>query len=195
MPRIEIGVGAVIAAIAGLGFASYEAVSIALLLFGVALILQGVYQVYYRPNFRLDKRIKKWLERHYWTVTESSAPKDKFYFAVWAQDEAKRRVMISREKEMSRLLSFTAPIDLDSGVIQTIGTKLSTAEQQKLYQQLHLLLASMHLGYRTQIFTNMAVQHALPIDDSLSEHAVDLKAKEVVDGVIAARSMIEHSVA
>jgi hypothetical protein len=30
----------------------------------------------------------------------------------------------------------------------------------------------MHLGYNTGVFTNMAVQHALPIDEHLSEHAV-----------------------
>ena len=67
-------------------------------------------------------------------------------------------------------------------------------EQQKLYEQLHVLLASMHLAYKSEILTNMVVQHALPVDERLSEHMVDLKAKEVIDGVIAARSTIRRAV-
>lgn len=162
---------------------------------GETLIAHGVYDVYYKPNVRLDKTITRWLERHYWRVTpEQNAPGDKFYFAIWAQDPAKRKVMISREKLAKGVLAFTAPIELDDDTVSGIGNKLSTIEQQRLYEELHVFLASMHLGYSTGVFTNMAVQHALPIDEHLLEHAVDLKAKEVVDGVIAVRSMIRKAV-
>lgn len=195
MSRIGIGIGAVLAAIAGLGWGSFAPVNVALLVLGIFLIAHGVYDIYYRPNVRLDKTITRWLERHYWRVTaDQNAPGDKFYFAVWAQDGANRRIMISRDKEARGILAFTAPIELDSGTVLAIGTKLSTTEQQQLYEELHVLLASMHLGYNTGVITNMAVQHALPIDEHLSEHAVDLKAKEVVDGVIAVRSMIRKAV-
>lgn len=102
--------------------------------------------------------------------------------------------MIGRDREQKGILAFTAPIELDSDTVRGIGEKLSAIQQQKLYEELHVLLASMHLGYDTGVFTNMAVQHALPIDEHLSEHAVDLKAKEVVDGVIAVKSMIRRAV-
>ena len=143
----------------------------------------------------LDKTIKRWLERHYWKVTpDQDAPSEKFYFKVWAQDPSKRRVMISRDREQKNILAFTAPIELDAATARGIGDKLSAIQQQKLYLELHVLLASMHLGYNTGVFTNMAVQHRLPIDEHLSEHPVDLKAKEVVDGVIAVKSMIRKAV-
>lgn len=195
MARIEIGTGAVIAAIAGLGWASSAPVNVALLILGIFLILHGAYDVYYKPNVRLDRALTRWLERRYWKVTpEQNAPGDKFYFAIWAQDEAKRRVMISREKSAKGVLGFTAPIKLDDNTVRGIGTQLSSIQQQQLYEELHVLLASMHLGYNTEVLTNLALQHSLPIDEHLSEHAVDLKAKEVVDGVIAARSMIRKAV-
>lgn len=195
MPRIGIGAGAVIAAIAGLGWTSSAPINGFLLILGIFLIAHGAYGVYYKPNVSLDKTIKRWLERHYWKVTpDQNAPSEKFYFAVWAQDPSKRRVMISREREVNGILGFTAPIELDSDTVRGIGDKLSAIQQQKLYEELHVLLASMHLGYNTGVFTNMAVQHALPIDEHLSEHAVDLKAKEVVDGVIAVKSMIRKAV-
>ncbi len=109
MPRIGIGAGAVIAAIAGLGWTSSAPVNVSLLILGIFLIAHGTYHVYYKPNVRLDKALTKWLERHYWTVTpERDAPGDKFYFAIWARDEAKRRVMISREKPVKGLLAFSA---------------------------------------------------------------------------------------
>ena len=169
--------------------------NVSLLILGILLIAHGTYDVYYKPNVRLDMALTRWLERHYWTVTpERDAPGDKFYFAIWARDEAKRRVLISREREVNGILGFTAPIELDSDTVRGIGDKLSAIQQQKLYEELHVLLASMHLGYNTEIFTNMEVQHALPIDEHLSEHAVDLKAKEVVDGVIAVKSMIRKAV-
>ena len=166
-----------------------------MLALGVLLLGHGTYDVYYKPSVRLDRTIKRWLERHYWTVNpESDVPSDKFYFAIWARDQADRRIMISREKDSKGILGFAAPIDLDDDTIRKIGEKLSPVEQQQIYEELHILLASMHLGYNSEIFTNMAVEHALPIDDHLTEHMVDLKAKEVVDGVIVARSMVRRAV-
>ena len=170
-------------------------VNVALLILGIFLIGYGAYDVYYKPNVRLDKTLARWLERHYWMVTpEQNAPGEKFYFAIWAQDGAKRRVMISREKLTKGSLGFAAPIELDSDTVRRIGAKLSKDQQQQLYEELHILLASMQLGYNTEVFTKMAVEHSLPIDEHLSERAVDLKAKEVVNGVIAARSMIRKAV-
>jgi hypothetical protein len=194
VPRIEIGIGAVIAAIAGLGWGGFAPVNISLFIFGFALVVHGAYDVYYKPNARLDETLTRWLERHYWTVTRAeNVSGDKFYFAIWAQDEAKRRVMISREKSVKGLIAFTAPIELDKETVSAIGSKLSAAQQQQLYEDLHVLLASMHLGYNTAVLTNMTVQHALPINEHLSENEVDLKAKEVADGIAAARSMIRRA--
>ena len=195
VPRIAIGIGAVIAAIAGLGWASSVPVSVSVLFLGVFLVAHGTYDVYYKPNVRLDRTVKRWLERHYWTVNpESNVPADKFYFAIWARDPSDRRIMISREKATKGILGFAAPIDLDDDTVRKLGDRLSAVEQQKIYEELHILLASMHLGYNSEILTNMAVEHALPIDERLSEHTVDLKAKEVVDGVIAARSTVRKAV-
>ena len=195
MPRIGIGAGAVIAAIAGFGWTSSAPINGFLLILGIFLIAQGAYDQYYKPNVSLDRTIKRWLERHYWNVTpEQNAPSEKFYFAVWAQDPANRRVMITRDREMKGILAFTAPIVLDAATVGAIDTKLSATQQQQLREQLHVLLASMHLGYDAGVLTNMAVQHRLPIDEHLSEHTLDLKAKDVIDGVIAARSMIRIAV-
>ena len=102
--------------------------------------------------------------------------------------------MISREKATKGILGFAAPIDLDDDTIRKVGDKLSPVEQKKIYEELHVLLASMHLGYNSEIMTNMAVEHSLPIDEHLSEHTVDMKAKEVVDGIIAARSSVRRAV-
>ena len=122
MPRIGIGIGAVIAAIAGLGWASSAPANVSLLILGILLVVYGTYDVYYKPNVRLDKTITRWLERHYWTVTaEPDGPSDKFYFAIWARDEANRSVRISREKPDNRTLAFTAPIDLDEDTVREVG--------------------------------------------------------------------------
>lgn len=87
MPRIGIGAGAVIAAIAGLGWTSSAPINVFLLILGIFLIAHGAYHVYYKPNVSLDKTIKRWLERRYWNVTpDQNAPSEKFYFIVWAQD-------------------------------------------------------------------------------------------------------------
>ena len=59
MPRIAIGIGAVIAAIAGLGWASSVPVSVSVLILGVFLLAHGAYDVYYKPNVRLDKTLSK----------------------------------------------------------------------------------------------------------------------------------------
>ena len=195
MPRIGIGAGAVIAAIAGLGWTSSDPINGFLLILGIFLIAHGAYDVYYRPNVGLDKTIERWLERHYWKVSpDQNAPSEKFYFAVWVEDEARRRVMVSRDKEQKGILAFTAPIKLDDATVRAIDTKLSTIQQQQLREQLQVVLASMHLGFSTGALTKMWVQHSLPLDEHLAEHAVDLKAKEVADGVIAARSIIRIAV-
>ncbi len=40
----------------------------------------------------------------------------------------------------------------------------------------------------------LAVQHALPLNSQLSEHVVDLKAKEVINAVIGVRSLIRKAI-
>jgi hypothetical protein len=195
LPKVEIGIGAVIAAIAGLGWGSYAPVNVALLILGAVLVCQGTYTVYYRPNVRLDRTVKRWLERRYWRVSEDSdVPLDQFHFGFWVEDTGKRRVFVCREKEQRRILAFTAPVGLDVDTIDAIAKNFSTPDQQRLYEEVGLLLSTMHLGYISRDFRKITVQHGLPIDEELSEHSVDLKAKEVADGVIAVRCMIRKSV-
>ena len=40
----------------------------------------------------------------------------------------------------------------------------------------------------------LVVQHALPLDKQLSEHLVDLKAKEVINAVIGVRSLLRKAI-
>ncbi len=194
MARIAIGIGAIIAAVAGLGWGSSIPVSLGLLGLGGVLIANGGYEVYAKPNVCLDRTLKRWLERHDWTVTPADVPRDKFHFAVWAEDLSHRKVLISREKQVKSILAFSAPIELDSATVTAIGQNLSGPQQQRLNKELHVALASMHLGYSAGDLRNMAVQHALPIDDQLAEHAVDFKAKEVADGVIVARELCRKAI-
>jgi hypothetical protein len=195
MPRIEIGIGAIVAGAAGLGLGKYDVFQIVLLILGSLLIAHGAYDVYFKPNILLDKTVARWLSRHYWRVRiDIAATPANSYFAFWVQDDGGRRVMVSRERDVKNTLAFTAPIDLDPKVLALISAKLSTVEQQRLYEDIHVLLASMHLGYASSTFSRITIQHALPIDEQLSEQAVDLKAKEVANGVIAARSIITRAV-
>ena len=193
MTKIEIGIGAVIASAAGFAGAS-DVLNFLLLGFGVGLVLHGGYYVYIQPNFWLDKTLRRWLERRYWKVSAEEVDKGTFYFALWAEDDAGRKILVSRGRQQSRLLAFTANVALDQAIVHGIRTRLTPDEQQRLYQDLQVLLASMQLGYRIGDFTTIAVQDALPLDEQLSEHGVDLKAKAVSNGYAAARSLIGKAV-
>lgn len=197
MTRIGVGLTAFVAGVAGLGFASSVPLNLALLAIGVLLVIQGVYLSYYLPNVHLDKTLKRWLQRHYFHAIDDrmpSAQPDAFHFALWMSDEAGRKVMISREREAKGVLGFTAPVELDEETVRGIATKLSATQQQRLYEELHVLLATMNLAFRSRKFTSITVQGMLPVDDQVTEHTVSLKAVEVVNGVIAARSVIRKAV-
>jgi hypothetical protein len=192
MSRLEIGIGAIVAGLASM-FADSEALNVALLILGALLVIHGAYQVYVLPNLWLDKTLSRWLRRRNFRVESLKVDKKDFYFGVRASDDVGRSVLISREKNAKGILAFSAKVQLSQDTISRLS-RLRADVQQGLYLDIHILLASMQLSYDTTDFLHLAVQTAIPIDENLTEHSVDVTAKAVTLGYAATRSLIQKAV-
>jgi len=192
--KVEIGAGFLAAAIAAFISPGSDLLNIVLLTVGVVLLLLGGYDVYFKPNFWLDNTLKRWLKRRHWKIIDENFPKDTFYFGFWIEEaEHQRKIFVSRSKVDKGILAFSAQLSLDAPTLASIAN-LSPTENRRLHEELQILLASMLLGYIAADFAKAGIQHGLPIDDSLTEHEVDLKAKQISLSVAAARSLIRKTV-
>ena len=179
-------------ALAGFGLLGNLPANIVLIIIGISLILHGSYEVFFKPRAFLQKRLVKWLSRRNWKIRIERNPK--FYFIIWAEDDSHREVMISRDKKDKGILAFTALIHKDKSLLSKLD-RLTVTQRNQLLEDIRVFFATKDMGYVGAWWplNKLSVQHALPLDYQLSEHLVDLKAKEVVNAVIGVRSLIRKA--
>lgn len=197
MPKIEIGAGIALAVLGSFEFFGEAPVACGMLLFSIFLILHGSYDEFFKPWMFLEGRITHWLLERHWSVRQDEAAKSRFgfYFCICATDEGKRTVAITREKGSKNVLAFTAKVPVDDTWWAALG-RLSGRDQIRLVEEIRVMLATKSMGFDGLQWPldNLAVQTAQPLDHVLSEHKVDVTAKEVLHAVIAARSLIRRAI-
>jgi hypothetical protein len=194
MSKIEIGVGFVVAALAGFGLLQNIPTSIVLTIIGIGLIFHGSYEVFFKPHMFLERRLKRWLEVRHWSIR---IEKDQhFYFVIWAEDESHRKIAISRHRNDKGVLAFTALVNQTGKTWEPKLDVLTGKQRTQLIEDIRVFFASKDMGYdgADWPFDKLTVQSALPLDSQLSEHLVDLKAKEVVNAIIGVRSLIRRAI-
>ena len=70
------------------------------------------------------------------------------------------------------------------------------ASREVLIQDMRIFIATMRMGFGGLEWppNNLAIQHAIPIDNSLSAHTVDREAKAVLHAIFGTRSIIRKAV-
>ncbi len=193
MYKIEIGAGFVVSALGGSGILQSLPASVALLGIGILLMSHGCYEIFFKPRMFLRKRLVKWLLNRNWKVRlEKHAD---FYFIIWAEDDSGREVMIGRTRNDKGILAFTALIHQDNKLLSPLD-RLEANLRRQLIEDIKAFLAGKDMAYKGPFWpmNKLAVKHALPLDSQLTEHVIDLKAKEVVNAVIGVHSLIRKSI-
>lgn len=192
MSKIEIGVGFVLSALSGFGIFQNLYVNIAIACIGVALIFHGLYELAFKPYVFLDKRLAAWLKKRNWKTNIEK--KEPFYFIIWAEDDDGRKVAITKGKEDKGILAFSARIPVERDLLLALD-KLTQGQRRQLLEDIKVFFASKNMSYSGADWplTKLAVQGALPIDGQLSEHLIDLKAKEITMAIIGVRSLVRKA--
>jgi len=193
MYKIEIGAGFAVTALAGFGLLGSLPANIILMVIGIVLLFHGGYEVFFKPRILLQKRLMKWLLTRNWKIRIEKHPN--FYFIIWAEDDSHREVMISRPKEDSGIIAFTALVYREEKLFSKLE-KLGAVPQNQLVEDIRAFLAGKDMGYggASWPLNKLSVQHSLPLDSQLSEHLVDLKAKEVINTVIGVCSLTRKAI-
>lgn len=196
MPKIEIGAGFVLAALAGVGLQGSLSVTVILFICGIFLILHGGYEEYVKPRFRVDSRLSDWLQRRDWSVSIDS--ERAFNFVLWAQDESGRKVAITRiRRARNDVLAFTAKVGLDPAWLPKLEA-MAQPDRAKLIEDIRILFAAKRIGFNfpEPIWPpNVTIQTGLPLDNHLSQHLVDTTAKDMTHTMIGVRSLIRRAIA
>ena len=142
----------------------------------------------------IERRLKGWPKVRNWEIKVEENPK--FSFIIWAEDDSHREVAITRDKHDKGVLSFAARMHIDKEWEPKL-TKLTAGQRTRLIEDIHVFFAAKDVGYAGASWPldKLAVQGALPLDQQLSEHLVDLKAKEIINAVIGVRSLIRKAIA
>lgn len=194
MSKIEIGVGFLITALSGFDLLHSLFANAALIVIGILLIGHGAYDEWLGHKWRLRQRVTKWLVNRHWVLHIETSPS--LYFGLWATEpEGRYKLLISREKNAKGILAFSARVPLDE-TWEPHLVAMTENERQVLTNDLLVLVETMGFGHDkiTWPYKIATIQDALPVDAALSEHMVDLKAKAIVRGVIAARSIIRKAI-
>ena len=204
MPRIEIGAGLVLAALAPLGILGYIPVVVILLVFGVFLILHGSYEEFIKPHFHVEHRLKDWFLRRAWSVQTGQMPSLLFYLKLRSAS-SDHEVNVSREKETRTrgdFISFTGLVPLHpdwTGVLNDFTLR----EHQVLHSDIRIYLTGKDLSFKVTESPNdeihwplcVFVTTAIPQDHTLSQHSADMTAKSVELSMIGVRDVIRKAVA
>lgn len=193
MVRIQIALGFIVASIGGFGLLGSLPANIILACIGGILLLNGSYEAFFKPHVWLDGRLTKWLLARNWKVRKEK--RTGFYFIIWAEDESHRELAITRERNAKGVLAFTALVGIATDW-ECYLDSLTPRQRDQLVEDIRVFLASKDMSFDGALWplSKLSVQHALPLDSHLSEHSVDLKAKEVVNGVIGIRSLIRKAI-
>ncbi|MCH8994410.1 MAG: DUF2299 family protein [Chloroflexi bacterium] len=203
MPRIEIGAGIVLAAIAPFGFLGAIPVAVLLLAFGILLILHGGYEEWIKPRFRVDQRLNDWLQRRGWGVRIER--RSQFNFLLHITDEAGKQVVITRNKNARNdVLAFTGKVGIDPRWLPAFEA-MSETQRRRLIQEITIFLATKNIAFDLSDDplnsnapvrwppTSIVVQTALAQDHTLSQHSVDFAAKSIVHSMIGIRALIRKA--
>ncbi len=193
MYKIEIGAGFVVTALAGFNLLESLTANIILVVLGCSLILHGSYEVFFKPHMFLEKRIGNWLLSRHWIIRKEKNPQ--FDFIIWAEDNSHREVAITKSNGAKGILVFSASITKGKDWGSELA-RLTTSQRKQLIEDIIVFFTSKDIAYVGAIWPldRLAVQHALRLDSQLSEHLVDLKAKEVINAVIGIRSLIRKAI-
>lgn len=193
MHKVEIGAGFTVTALAGFGLLDNLIAMIILVCIGITLIFHGSYEVFFKPRMFLQRRITKWLLKRNWNVKLGKHPD--FQFVIFAEDDSGREVQIGRTKNDNGVLAFTVLIHKDNKLLSQLD-KLEANQRSQLLEEIKAFLAGKDMAYDGAHWpmNKLATQHALPLDSQLSEHLIDLKAKEVVNAGIGVRSLIRKTI-
>ena len=193
MYKVEIGLGFIVTALAGFNLLNSIPANIVLVVIGIALVLHGGYEVIFKPRYFLQKRIVKWLLRRNWKVKTDQHPN--FYLIINAEDDSHREISITRDKKDNGILAFTIGNLVHPSWISGLN-KLSKRERALLLEDIKILFTNKDMAYETVKWPldKLAIQHALPLDQNLSEHLVDLEAKSVINTGIGVRSLIRKAI-
>ncbi len=160
---------------------------------GFVLLILVLYLVSKREKLTFGNQVRDWLLNRGWSVRQESKPQ--FEFIIWAMDDSKRELAITKEKIHPDILAFTAPIPIDKSWQEQLA-KLPLNVADQLVENLKILFSTHNIGYGGLRWPleKVGVQDALPINNELSQHSVDVKAKQVINAVIAARSTIRQTI-
>ena len=105
-------------------------------------------------------------------------------------------VPISPRRELGSARSTTTPIPFDKDWNNKLE-RLAGKQRTNLIEDIRVFFASKDMGFGEAGWPlqKVAVQHALPLNQDLSEHAIDLKAKEVINAVIGVRGLVRKAIA
>ncbi len=133
MYKIEIGAGFVVTALAGFSLLGSLPANIILVTLGGALIFHGSYEVFFKPRMFLSKRLGKWLLSRNWKIRMEKTPP--FDFIIWAEDDSRRELAITKSKEAKGMLVFTAAI-LKGEEWGTNLAKLRSTQRKQLIEDI-----------------------------------------------------------
>jgi len=106
-----------------------------------------------------------------------------------------REVTIVRREKGKSILAFSAPIQI--GTEERAGLDgLAPAQKDQLIQEIIIYFTGKDVGYESANWPldKLAIEHVLPLDNKLTGYLVDLRAKEVINGVIGGRSIIRKAI-
>lgn len=135
-----------------------------------------------------------WLVTRHWVLETNTSPS--LHFGWWATDpDARYQMLISRDKVDSGILAFTAKVPLEANWLEPLNA-MGKSAQQILIQEMGVFIAAMQMGFDGLEWPllNLAVQSALPINNNLSEHDVDVRAKAMIHAIQGARSIIPKAI-
>jgi hypothetical protein len=193
MYKIEIGAGFIVAALSGFGLFHNLYANITLLAIGAVLIGHGLYELAFAPYVFLDRRLSGWLKKRNWiTKIERKEP---FNFIIWVSNSDGLVTAITKLKKGRNVLAFSAkvPISAEWGVFLV---RLTGRQRAQLLEDIKVFCASKNMSYdgASWPLDKLAIQSPLPINSQLSEHVVDLKAREMEMASIGIRSLIRKSI-
>jgi hypothetical protein len=202
MPRIEIGIGLLLAAGATFGFFNSDWMIVGLFGVGAALVVHGGYDEYVKPRFRVGKRLEGWFIRRAWAVEMESRPSFKYRLNLKSASSRYQVVVINERKANYDIVSFTGFVPLHPAW-HTALDEYADWEREALLSEIRIYLTSKNMSY--ELGTNpdsdlilwppaVFVQTAIPQDHTLSQHLADMTAKSVELSMIGVRDVIRKSV-
>ena len=192
MAKLEIGSGFLVSALGGFDLFNSIIANVILLTIAAVLISHGTYEIV-KPRLLLKRTIEGWLVKRHWVLTTESSPS--LHFGWHGRDPQHRNgpILISRSKNDDSMITFSAQIPLDKPMRQWFSS-LNDQQRKLIEIELRYTLELQNVGFDTIRWPvdDVRIQTALAIDDGLSEHAIDLEGKRVLNTILASRAAVQR---